>query len=722
MYIEKIQIKNFKLFRNITIFFNKNLNVFTGTNNSGKTTILEAVSLWQEIFNLLIIKENHKFIFNENKIYLDYKKLLSIRSSRHNGVFYNFDANNTIILEATINNDTDFLNIAFSLKSHFENIFVIELENKKKFNPEKFNQFFNLSKKEPAFLTFPASIDNLKSVEKFQTYVNIDSQIKNRNSISVLRNRIHDLKADDIRFNSFKEDLYYILNKDNQRADIDIAVKSDRGKDSIAKVDILIRNLFVDIYLLGSGTIQIIELLLSLYRKNDDAGLNLIMFDEPDNHIHRDIQIYLFRFIKKHIKNKENKQIFITTHNESLIRSLDPTELFHIEDKEYNNIEIKPVINEKVNYPKKGFQPTHHIKILESLGAASGLDIINAIESDTLILIEGKSDAKYIRKIYVKSKNNQSIMFWAFNGINDIFQNINNYKPFFKTLKLWNKAILIFDKDLLTDLQRTKLQQAFNEKIGIKTYIWKSYTIESTLFSDIDILNKLLSKYFKKLNPKINISDAEIEIKLKTSIKSKIKEKQQIFADLSIENIKNHVLWHKYTKQIKSAKKKTKDILHLKNIFNEDDIIWNEFTEYYKNKLNINDFHKIIDKNDVFDILKNIANDFNILIDESLYLSDIINLAGYDLWFDEWTNICNLIGNKSKKEEQEIIEEKDTKEEKIIIEEKTDITLKDFYSKINNLSAYKNKKTRLGDIVKDFYHTNRINRNELYKKYEYNLG
>ena len=45
MRINKLKIINYKLFRNVTIEMNDNMNIFVGENDSGKTTILEALSM-----------------------------------------------------------------------------------------------------------------------------------------------------------------------------------------------------------------------------------------------------------------------------------------------------------------------------------------------------------------------------------------------------------------------------------------------------------------------------------------------------------------------------------------------------------------------------------------------------------------------------------------------------------------------------------------------------
>lgn len=45
MIIHKLKIINYKLFQNITIEMNDDINIFVGENDSGKTTILEALSM-----------------------------------------------------------------------------------------------------------------------------------------------------------------------------------------------------------------------------------------------------------------------------------------------------------------------------------------------------------------------------------------------------------------------------------------------------------------------------------------------------------------------------------------------------------------------------------------------------------------------------------------------------------------------------------------------------
>ena len=74
----------------------------------------------------------------------------------------------------------------------------------------------------------------------------------------------------------------------------------------------------------------------------------MILLDEPDSHIHRDIQKRLLKELKSN-----DAQIFLTTHNESLIRSAKPKSIFFIDETVSSNNEtiINPI--SQTNLPQR---------------------------------------------------------------------------------------------------------------------------------------------------------------------------------------------------------------------------------------------------------------------------------------------------------------------------------------------------------------------------------
>lgn len=60
MYLDSIRVKNYRNFSDFTCSFNEGLNVFVGSNNSGKTGLLKAISLINNLSSISV----HDFNLN----------------------------------------------------------------------------------------------------------------------------------------------------------------------------------------------------------------------------------------------------------------------------------------------------------------------------------------------------------------------------------------------------------------------------------------------------------------------------------------------------------------------------------------------------------------------------------------------------------------------------------------------------------------------------------
>ncbi len=659
MYISEFTIRNFKTFKEATFYFNPDLNVFTGVNNSGKTTVLEAISLWKECFFKMLKKVaksskkyNYKandYIFPEHK-YFAIEEIKSVRNPYYNSIFHKFNTKEAIHLEATFTEGNETIKIIFIIKRASGSVYNI-IHDRNNFDFAKFNSFFNFNKNienySPVNLIYASPVNTLQIKESFLTNPKINEQIKSRESVSVLRNRLYNLNefATD-KFTKLKSDLSYILLGKYLPKEIDFIFRSDKIKHTEINIDIKIQNDRADLFLMGSGTLQIIELLLSVYEEIDYEDLNIILLDEPDSYIHRALQNRLLEVLMKYVGENKKRQIFISTHNESLIRSTKPKFLFHLQGNEMKK--YKPIINEDIVGIKKGFQPSPNIKILKSLGSQSGLDILNAIESDKIILVEGKSDAKAIQSILNKNKQDINTIYWSFDGIDEMLMTINSIKYFFRKIKnkttLWNKSVLIFDKDKHSDEEREKIERAFNKKIGIKTHIWKSYTLESTIFSDIDICSKLINLSLNE--DKISIVDVKTEI-LK-NIEEIIKEKKNNILEVEKAINNNDKEIYKHLTGYFEKRKEKLEKLNIKNIIDNSDILLTRYITEYKKKLNPNELHSIMNKDDVYQVFKQTILFFKpeIEIEKDTYFIKLLNFIGYDIWFPEWTRFIDNLMNK----------------------------------------------------------------------------
>ena len=629
--IEKMKIVNFKTFKEVDFHFNDTINILTGTNNCGKTTVLEAIALWNECFIKLIKQAQRsdktigiskgEYRLGNKTNYFDFEDIVSIRSPYYEDIFYNLDPSNKILLEMTIKNETDSITIGFTISKASGSNYEIRLSNIKDFDYKKFNNFFTLFPN-PINTLFASPVANILLNEEFKTEPVIRDTILRRESIKVLRNRLYNL-SDDL-FLELERAVSYIL-----ATDIKLDTKADKKRDTKIDYDIQLnpKDIFKNIALVGSGTLQIIEILLSIF--DEKKELNIILLDEPDSHIHRDIQMRLLDVL---IKHTQNTQIFITTHNESLIRSSKADYIFHLEANMVK--EYFPITYNTRESIKKGLQPSRQIKVLQSLGSESALDLINALEADRLLLVEGKSDPFYLDEIINKKYRDKdhNIMYWSLDGIDNIFDHIFSYKELFLSIKnektLWEKSALIFDKDYFTDDQAERLSKELERKLEIPVYIWKFYTIEAVLLTDITKFATLIKKYLHSIGKEIEKSD--VEITLNEEIQSIIESKKSIFEEKKGEIIN----WIDNRRKNFSKCSLQRNILPRETAFSE-------IKEFHLEKLNNGDLSSLATKDDMELIVSNVLNRYD--VKEIDLFSKLISCVDISTYYDEWNKMYDKI-------------------------------------------------------------------------------
>ena len=64
MYISKIHIKNYRTYDDLEIKFNDRINIIIGHNNAGKSNLIKAISLFFNIY--LLVLKNIVFISFQN--------------------------------------------------------------------------------------------------------------------------------------------------------------------------------------------------------------------------------------------------------------------------------------------------------------------------------------------------------------------------------------------------------------------------------------------------------------------------------------------------------------------------------------------------------------------------------------------------------------------------------------------------------------------------------
>lgn len=601
-------IKNFKAIKEINIVFNKELNVFTGSNNSGKTTILEGISLWTEIFYKLYskalkndakrnIKSGYYKLGNKTN-YFDYIDFKSIRMVGYSEIFHNLDENSTIELSFKLENDRgEELEISFSLKKSAGKSLNVYLTNYDDFIHSNLNTFFN-STVNPISINYSNPLNHLPEYEEKKVDSVVKYLIESQKSEEALKNRLSRILSTPEKFENLKNDLKEILGVEKLEIQID-----DLGREYSVKLALGNQQL-KDISLYGSGTLQLIQFLINIYESNN-SDFQIVLFDEPDSHIHRDIQKKLISTLMR-----DNKfQLFMTTHNESFIRNSSEKNLFHITNLNTSH-ELKPIGDMMGTSVREGIIASQKNLILKELSGEeiTGLHFIEALEADRIFFVEGSMDAEFLLNVFDTGlgTNKKKDIFWVFNGIDGIFKHLHHYKTVFTAVKngksLWEKTYMMIDRDFFTNNLKEKFEKQFKEIEKIKTYITNSYCMDSIYLKDIENFSKILEKSF--LDEK---TFEEILRVLNEKIENKVKEKKEEWECLGQAKFKESI-----------NKVKNSDYYSSLSGFSG----FNDYSSatYQNEILAKEEFYKFLNKDDFYEILEATFKIFDIEFEESGFL------------------------------------------------------------------------------------------------------
>lgn len=504
--LKKIKLTNFKTHESTHIELETFMTIITGENNSGKTSLLESMLIFQECYHATIFEIQKKTIKKVKEGILtvgqydfagkNISSFNSVRSIDKKELF--FKDSNTFNIELFFTTDESDLSICFEVsRGKVEGIYnikpIITNENLillNSFNPLNFLYIIN---------TQP--ISTISSNEVYLSPKNLQFNIEHNNSRNIIRNRLLSISKNYELFSQLTSQIEYILGYKfvfdisfNLNEDMYIDVKFKAKDDKY----------FQDIALLGSGTLQIIEVLIGL---NIDNGAleKIVLLDEPDSHMHRGLQKRLVSKLREISKSKI--QIFLTTHNEQIISNSIFGEVIHLYHSN-TTMAVKPIsINYRQGRQTGVLENLSKTKVYETLGVSSSImELLEAVESDRIVLVEGKSDAEFIKVLqqnkekFIPLPNTKNVKFWSINGIDDLPNKLKYWKNILENIKsekdIWSKSILVLDMDSLTFDECNILKSNIEKTYGIKVYFWKAYTVESLILNDFKCFSDTFSKLY----------------------------------------------------------------------------------------------------------------------------------------------------------------------------------------------------------------------------------
>ncbi|EIR5790130.1 hypothetical protein ACN56_10075 [Escherichia coli] len=484
--ISKISLKNFKSFKNITIVPNPDFNIIIGENSAGKSTVFEAIHLWEKCYKTYILASRKGFykVKKSTNRYVNYQELDFLRITSDEDLFHDPRDPNlgkcseiTLTLKNEEENDKSWeLGFKVTCPTSIENAFF-------RVQPIDENQFTNFAEefcKGGAFLDeaiFIYQTRPVAGVHQFEPYYN-EAQIKRKiqkgYSHEVLRNKIISKRKS---ISDLELSISEILEKDVK---FNIPSDARKNKDEFIKLDVSINSSkYYDLHLQGSGFLQIVEILSTV--EFIDAPLKLLLVDEPDSHIHTKLQHNLLA----HLKKIDHNQFFIISHNDQFVTSAGEGEVFFLNE------------DAKLSGHLEAINPNSFDIIKNSLGGVI-LSLERLNNAKLIAFVEGEDDEKYLKKLNQKIKEItnpigclKNVVFFPLRGKDNILQKVEYNKRTLNSILNGKSWYVIFDRDFSTDTVDHYLKENITKK-RFTPYSHVGYCIESVLFSDLSIFKKYL--------------------------------------------------------------------------------------------------------------------------------------------------------------------------------------------------------------------------------------
>jgi hypothetical protein len=385
--ITKLTLRNFKSIGEQVYDFTQ-FDLLVGRNNSGKSTVLQAMAIWQ-----FCVDEFHRSRRSGNKgiqvvlpnfTALPVPEFILLWKDRTDRA-YPLDS-------ITGKKKQEFILIEILLEwqssAGISNSFGVELRYH---SPQtiyaipvggwpKFREFDN-SGKLPRIAYVPP-FSGLEPAEKFLDISPMRQQVGKGQPGSVLRNLLLRVSAPSPRddddngrpFETLQSNWAELAGVVERWFSVRISQpRYESTKDVYITVEYKQAGRSYDIISGGSGFHQTLTLLAFLFGYRPTT----ILLDEPDAHLHVNLQKEILDYFKK--KSQElGIQFLIATHAEEFVRGVDPSQIVSLLNREPKRVPSTP-------------------PVLQAMAVVSNEEITRLTDSPYILYVEGESDERILR-------------------------------------------------------------------------------------------------------------------------------------------------------------------------------------------------------------------------------------------------------------------------------------------------------------------------------------
>ena len=322
-HFDSIEIESYKIFNQFKLDNLNRINIFAGFNNTGKTTLLEAI--------YLLTKQNNMGAFFE---------IIKLKNK--------LDKLNTIYLNDYFDSDIRIKGIfdGFSTSVEIQKFEAVEIDKKDDYLASyRVKSMIDVDILENVAHTF-----EYNPIQRFYEKIEVLCQSIFKSPYFYNRNEIINTHYRNVQIKEFDEIIMFLQNHiDSDIQDIEFTEKNDIKRFLVDSKAFPEKS--IDITNYGEGLQRIFEIALSFaYCRS-----GVVLIDELETAIHYSLLIDFTKFIQE-LAVKFNVQVFITSHSKECIDAFVNNE-FNNEDisafflkNENNNIKALSVTGEKLKH------------------------------------------------------------------------------------------------------------------------------------------------------------------------------------------------------------------------------------------------------------------------------------------------------------------------------------------------------------------------------------
>lgn len=416
--IKRIELMRFKKFKSQSFNLNPNgVSLLVGGNNAGKSTLIHALAVW-EFCKMILLHEKGRSVFNESELGtgegfgMSAEEFLPIAVPSLNHLWTNLKTQlSTTEKEVWPDRYPGYIlriKCIWEYQEQHDKMVEIGLSL---VNDRLFIRVTNSNLNDNDYLPSIVYLPTFAGVlpkENKATVAERRAYLGRGMAGSIIRNMIYDLYDEDMKIrnelmagksrlrdsdkqilqarspyyklqNNLRNTFYSELEVEPFSEDFHTVLKIYERKvikNENDELVVLPKSKYTprDIITQGSGYLQWLSIFCILY----STGIDVVLLDEPDAHLHASLQSELFAQLKSNTPTDQQKQILVSTHSVEMIKEAPLSNIFSMDSRKYLSDE------------------SSRVAVLHGIGSEyfPKIDLLEKYKQ--LIFVENESDKKLL--------------------------------------------------------------------------------------------------------------------------------------------------------------------------------------------------------------------------------------------------------------------------------------------------------------------------------------